>query len=81
MLLSMVALTVLYAMLCKRGSGIEEGVVFGAPIGLYAIGSFVLRNYVNLNIGVKITVISAVVYFVEWTVVGVVISLIHKPTQ
>jgi len=35
-------------------------------IGLFAIGSFVLHNYVNLNIGLKITVASAIAYFVEW---------------
>ena len=79
MLLSMVVLAVLYAMIFKGGSGLTQGAVFGALIGLYAIGSFVLHNYVNLNIGLKITLVSALAYFVEWTVVGVVIGLIYKP--
>jgi hypothetical protein len=49
MFLSMVVLAVLYAMLYKGGSGVANGAVFGALIGLYAIGSFVLHNYVNLT--------------------------------
>jgi hypothetical protein len=81
MLLSMVVLTVLYARMFKGGSGITEGAIFGALIGLYAIGSFVLHNYVNLNIGLKLTVVSAIAYFVEWTVVGIVIGLIYKPAH
>ena len=79
MLLSMVVLAVLYAMTCRGRSGIKEGAVFGGLIGLYAICSFVLHNYVNLNIGLTITVDSAIAYMVEWTVVGIVIGVIYKP--
>ena len=79
MLLSMVVLAVLYAKMYKGDSGVVEGATFGALIGLFAIGSFVLHNYVNLNIGFTITLVSAIAYFVEWTVVGVVIGLIYKP--
>jgi hypothetical protein len=81
MLLSMIVLAVLYAMTYREGSGLVQGAIFGALIGLFAIGSFVLHNYVNLNIGLKITVQSAVAFFIEWTVVGVVIGLIYKPIQ
>ena len=81
MLLSIVVLAVLYAKMCKSGSGVVEGATFGGLIGLYAIGSFVLHNYVNLNIGLRITVVSAIAYFIEWTVVGVVIGLIYKPAS
>jgi hypothetical protein len=42
-------------------------------------GSFVLHNYVNLNIGLRITVASAIAYFIEWTVVGIVIGVIYRP--
>ena len=81
MLLSIVVLAVLYAKMFKGGSGVVEGAAFGALIGLFAIGSFVLHNYVNLNIGLRITVASAIAYFIEWTVVGVVIGLIYKPAS
>jgi hypothetical protein len=78
-LLSMAVLSVLFAMIYKDGAGVAEGAVFGALIGLYAIGSFVLHNYANLNIGLRLTVVSAIAYFVEWTAAGIVISLIYKP--
>jgi hypothetical protein len=78
-LLSILVLTVLYARLYRGGSGLAEGATFGALIGLFAIGSFVLHNYANLNIGLRLTTISALAYFVEWCVVGIVIGLIYKP--
>jgi len=83
MLLAIGALPVLYAMLCQGDSGLAAGVrlgaLFGALIGVFAIGSFVVHNYVNLQIGVKLTLQQAVAYFVEWVVVGVVIGLIYRP--
>jgi hypothetical protein len=78
-LLSILVLTVLYARLYRGGSGLAEGATFGALIGLFAIGSFVLHNYANLNIGLRLTTISALAYFVEWCIVGIVIGLIYKP--
>jgi hypothetical protein len=39
----------------------------------------VIHNYVNLNIGLKLTLGQAVAYFVEWTVVGIVIGLVYIP--
>jgi hypothetical protein len=78
MLLSMVTLSVLYALVYRGGRGVAEGARFGMLIGVFAIGSFVLHNYVNLNIGLKLTVEQAVAYFVQWTIVGIVIGLIYK---
>src|ERR1035438_6447508 len=37
------------------------------------------HNYVNLNIGLKLALGQAVAYFVQWTIVGIVIGLICKP--
>jgi hypothetical protein len=79
MFLSMLVLAVLYAMAYKGGYGLKEGAVFGVLIGLYAMGSFVLHNYANLNIGLKITVYSAIAYMVEWIAAGVAIGLIYRP--
>jgi len=83
MFLAIVALAVLYAMSCQGVSGPAQGArlgaLFGALIGLFAIGSFVVHNYVNLQIGLKLTVQQAVAYFVEWVIVGVVIGLIYRP--
>ena len=78
-LLSMVVLAVLYARMYRAGAGWVDGAVFGALVGLFVIGAFVLHNYANLNIGARLTAISAVAYFVEWCIAGIVIGLIYRP--
>jgi hypothetical protein len=77
--MSIVVLAVLYGMAYQGGSGLAEGARFGALIGLFVVGAFVLHNYVNLNISLRLTLISAVAYFIEWTVAGIVIGLIYRP--
>ena len=79
MLVAIFALSVIYAKFYSGGSGLTEGAAFGALIGIFAIGSFVVHNYVNLNIGLKLTFQQSVAYFIEWLVVGIVIGLIYKP--
>ena len=78
---SILVLAAIYAMAYQGGSGAAEGTRFGALIGVFALGAFVLHNYVNLNIGLRITLQQAVAYFVEWTIVGLVIGLIYKPAN
>ena len=80
-LVAIVVLAVLYAMIYHGGSGAMEGVRFGALIGVFAIGTFTVHNYVNLNIGWKLTVEQSVAYFVQWMVVGIVIGLINRPAH
>jgi len=76
----LVAMLVLATVFAKAGrSGMAEGTRFGALIGLFAVCAFVVHNYVNLNIGVKLTMEQAAAYFVEWMVAGMVIGLIYRP--
>jgi len=77
-LLSIVVAAVLYAQLYQGGSGLLEGARFGVLLGIFVFGGFVLHNYANLNIGLKLTVEQGVAYFVEWAVVGIVIGLIYR---
>ena len=79
MFAALVAIAVLYAMIYTGGSGLIEGARFGALIGVFAIGSFVVHNYVNLNIGLKLTIQQSIAYFVQWVIVGMVIALVYKP--
>ncbi len=79
MFLAILALAVIYAMLYRDGRGIWQAVIFGALIGVYSVGSFVVHNYVNLNIGLTLTLQQAVVYFLEWTLTGLAIGLIYRP--
>lgn len=79
MFVAMVVLAVIYAMLYRGGSGVAEGARFGALIGIFAICAFVVHNYVNLNIGSKLTLEQSIAYFVEWVVTGMVVGLIYRP--
>jgi len=79
MFVGILVLAVLYAMMYRAASGAAEGAGFGALIGIFAVCVFVLHNYVNLNIGLKLTLQQATVYFIEWTVVGILIGVIYRP--
>jgi hypothetical protein len=81
MFVAILILAILYAMIYKGGAGVAEGARFGALIGVFAICAFVIHNYVNLNIGVALTVQQSIAYFVEWLVVGVVLGLIYRPAH
>ena len=74
---SILVAAVLFAMIHQAGVG--EGAIFGALVGLFAVCAFVLHNYVNLRIGLKLTQGQALLYFIQWTITGMVIGLIYKP--
>jgi len=78
MFVAIVALVLIYALMYQNGWGVARGARFGALIGIFAIGSFVVHNYVNLNIGLKLTVQQSVAYFAEWVIVGIVIGLMYR---
>jgi hypothetical protein len=78
MFVAILVLAVIYSLAYQGGSGLMEGARFGALIGVFVVGSFVVHNYVNLNIGVRLTVGQAIAYFIEWLVVGIVIGAIYK---
>jgi hypothetical protein len=69
----------IFATIHRGGSGIAEGARLGVLIGIFVVCAFVLHNYVNLNIGLKLALGQAGAYVVQWTVVGIVIGLIYKP--
>jgi uncharacterized membrane protein len=81
MFVSIAVLAVIYAMSYHGGAGLVEGARFGSLIGVFVIGAFTVHNFVNLNIGRKLTVQQAVAYFVEWVVVGIVIGMIYRPAH
>jgi hypothetical protein len=81
MFVAILALATLYAWQVPVSPGPAAGALFGTLIGVFSVGSFVVHNYVNLNIGLKLALQQAVVYFVEWLFVGAVIGLIYKPAH
>jgi len=77
--LSILVAAIIFAMLHQGGSGTAQGARFGVLLGNFVVCAFVLHNNVNLNIGLKLALGQAVTYFVQWTIVGIVIGLIYKP--
>src|SRR5258707_14711005 len=78
-LISILVVAIIFAMTHQGGSGATEGARFGVLMGIFVVCAFVLHNYVNLNIGLKLALGQAVAYFLQWTIIGIVIGLIYKP--
>jgi Protein of unknown function (DUF1761) len=79
MFIGILMLAILYAMIHRGGSGFVEGALFGTLIGIFSICAFVIHNYVNLNIGLKLSLEQAIAYLIEWITVGIAIGLIYRP--
>ena len=78
-LVSIVVTSVIYAKMYPTGGGITTGACLGVLIGVFAICTFVIHNYVNLNIGIALTIYQGIAYFVQWVIVGAAIGLIYRP--
>lgn len=74
--LSILVVAIIFAM--TGGAGLTAGARLGVLIGIFAVAQ-VAHNFMNLNIGLKLALGQAAAYFVQWTVVGLVIGLIYKP--
>ena len=81
LLIAMMALAALYALTSRDGSWVTQGVRFGILVGVFAAGSFMLHNYVSLNIGLRLAMLQTVAYFVQWVGSGIVIALIYRPAR
>src|SRR5271170_4683953 len=78
-LIAILVVAIIFAMIHQGGLGTTEGARLGVLIGIFVVCAFVLHHYVNLKIGLKLALGQAVVYFDQWTIVGIVIGLIYKP--
>jgi hypothetical protein len=74
-LIGILMVAILFAML--HGSGAADGLRLGILMGVFVVCS-VLHNYANMNMGLKLALGQAAAYFVQWTVVGIVIGLIYR---
>ena len=77
-LLAIGAAAVIFARMHPAGAGIKAGIRFGVLLAVFQLGSFVLHNYMNLNIGWRLSALQGIAYMSEWIVVGVVISLVYR---
>ena len=78
-LISIVVVAILYAEIYTAGGGIVSGLYLGALIGLFSVCTFVIHNYANLNIGLRLTIYQSIAYFIQWVIVGAAIGLIYRP--
>ena len=77
---AILAMAAIYAMTVQAShASLVRSAQFGSLIGVFVVGSFVIHNHVNFNIGWKLTAEQAVAYFVEWFAVGIAIGLIYRP--
>ena len=76
--IGILVVAIIFSMIRRGGSGATQGARLGVLIGIFAVCN-VMHNYVNLNIGAKLALGQAAAYFVQWTIVGIVIGLIYKP--
>ncbi len=79
LLIAMMALAALYALAFREGPVLTQGLRFGVLVGVFTAGSFMLHNYVSLNIGLRLALLQAVAYFLQWVGSGIVIALIYRP--
>jgi len=58
-----------------------EGARMGLLFGIFIAGAFVAVNYGTINISGKLALELAVSALIEWTLVGVVVGLVYRPTK
>jgi hypothetical protein len=78
-LVAIVVVAILYARIYTADGGILSGIYLGALVGLFSVCTFAIHNYVNLKIGLTLTIYQSVAYFIQWVIVGAAIGVIYKP--
>jgi hypothetical protein len=79
-LIAIVVVAILYAKIYTASGGIVPGIYLGALIGIFSVCTFAIHNYINLNIGLTLTIYQSIAYFIQWVIVGAAIGLIYKPS-
>jgi hypothetical protein len=67
--IAILVVAIIFAMIHQGVPGAAQGARFGVLLGIFVVCAFVLHNYVNLNIGLKLALGQALAY----------IGLIYKP--
>jgi len=81
LLVAIVVVTTMYAKGYEGGSGAAEGLRFGLMLGVFVFFAFGGVNYAVLNIGRRLAIYAAIAGLIEWTLVGLAIGLVYKPSQ
>jgi len=78
--LAIVVFATIYAKVYERGSGAGKGARLGVLFGIFMVGAFVAVNYATIAISGKLALELTASELIEWTLVGVTIELIYKPS-
>lgn len=78
LLLAMVALATLHAWAFPGGASPRQAVRFGLVVGVFAAGSFLLHNYVSLNIGLRLALLQTAAHAAQVFGAGVAAALIYR---
>jgi hypothetical protein len=70
----------IYARGYQGGRGLAAGALMGLLFGVFIAGAFVAVNYGTINISGKLALELAASALVEWTIVGIVIGLLYRPS-
>jgi len=79
-LVAIVVVAILFAKVYGAGGGIVAGIYLGALIGVFTVCTFAIHNYINLNIGLTLTIYQSIAYFIQWVIVGAAVGLIYRPS-
>ena len=80
-LVAMFAVAYIYGKGYEGGSGFQEGMRFGALLGIFGAGYIAVGDYVIMNIGRRLAVAMAVAGVLEFVVVGTAVVLVYKPAR
>ena len=78
-LVAAAAASYIYAKGYEGGSGLSEGLRFGAAMGVFVVGYAALINWAVLKVGRYLFLGTAAAGFVEWLLIGLVIGLVYRP--
>ena len=78
-LLTMLAVTYIYAKGCQTATRALSGLGLGLVLGVIAVSAMV-SEYVSFNIGRRLAALSAASAFLECIVIGVTIGAVYKRT-
>jgi hypothetical protein len=78
MYVAVFAATFIFALGFPDGASLRIGAQFGLMLAVFVVCGFVLHNHMNLQISTRLTVYQAIAYFIEWFVVGLLISVFYK---
>jgi len=80
-LIAVLALSIIYTKGYEGGSAMAEGFRFGVLIGLFAVCTHAVDNFVTFRIGRRLSLELAAASFVQWVLVCLLIALIHRPAK